>query len=151
MPSLFGSRLIALNFRSLLPADTTRNPSSSSDRKRPASPLPSTSTPSATPTTLSTTTTPTSSTTSRANSSSSGGGGLKGAIAAQLAKKKKLTVLEKSSADWGNFVEEEQMEEELERHGKSKDAFLNKQEFLNRADYRRFEKERDLRQRGRKY
>jgi hypothetical protein len=101
--------------------------------KRPASPLPST------PSTPST----------RANSC--GGGGLKEALAAQLAKKKKLTVLEKSSLDWGNFVEEEQMGDELERHGKSKDAFLGKQDFLDRADYSRFEKERDLRQRGRKY
>ncbi|KAK8740445.1 hypothetical protein OTU49_002912 [Cherax quadricarinatus] len=60
-------------------------------------------------------------------------------------KKQKLTTLEKTKLDWNSFKSQEGLEEELEKHKKSKDGYLDKKEFLERADLRQFEIERALR------
>lgn len=60
-------------------------------------------------------------------------------------KKQKLTTLEKTKLDWNNFKAVEGIDEELESHKKSKDGYLEKQDFLERADLRQFEIERAMR------
>ncbi|KAF5303994.1 hypothetical protein FQA39_LY01779 [Lamprigera yunnana] len=71
-------------------------------------------------------------------------GGL-GSILNQLGKKTKINTLEKSKLDWDQFKKEEQIEDELSAYGKSKDGYLEKQDFLQRADLRQFEIEKGLR------
>uniref|UniRef100_A0A914HNR8 Craniofacial development protein 1 n=1 Tax=Globodera rostochiensis TaxID=31243 RepID=A0A914HNR8_GLORO len=78
-------------------------------------------------------------------SSSSRGGGLSALTSALGKKPRKQSVLDTAATDWRAFVQEEQLEGELESHLRSKDAYLDKQEFLLRADYSQFERERDLR------
>lgn len=56
---------------------------------------------------------------------------------------KAISTVSKSSSDWSNFKEEEGLEDTLMHAGK--DGYLTKQEFLDRCDYRAFEKERDQR------
>lgn len=63
-----------------------------------------------------------------------------------LGKKKRLSILDQSSNDWNDYVQEEGIEEELNEHGRSKDSYLDKQDFLHRADFNQFEKEKELRQ-----
>lgn len=64
----------------------------------------------------------------------------------QLAGPKKINTVEKTSGDWENFKgTDKQLQDELERTAQSKDAFLVKQDFLERVDQRRFELERDER------
>jgi hypothetical protein len=57
--------------------------------------------------------------------------------------KKKVTTIKKSKEDWEKFKVEKGLEEEL-RHA-TKDGYLEKQAFLERADIRQWERERDLR------
>lgn len=73
-----------------------------------------------------------------------GGGGL-GAVLGQINKKNKLTVLEKSKLDWDSFKAKEGLSEELKTHNKGKDGYLERQDFLQRADLRQFEREREMR------
>ncbi|XP_037094654.1 craniofacial development protein 1-like [Pollicipes pollicipes] len=75
-------------------------------------------------------------------------GGLAGLVN-NLGKKPKMSVLEKSRLDWVGFKKEENLEEELDRHKRSKNSFLDKQEFLQRADQRQFELEKSARERNR--
>ncbi|XP_060520140.1 craniofacial development protein 1 [Cylas formicarius] len=74
-------------------------------------------------------------------------GGLSGIgnVLSQLGKKQKISTLEKSKLDWDRFKKEENIEEELQTHNKGKDGYLDRQDFLQRADLRRFEIERDIR------
>ncbi|KAD4982846.1 hypothetical protein R6Q59_002480 [Mikania micrantha] len=67
------------------------------------------------------------------------------AILEQIKKKPKLSVLDKTKKDWGEFKEENQLDEELETYKKSGNQYLDKVSFLERADYRQFERERDAR------
>ncbi|KAI4469934.1 bucentaur related [Holotrichia oblita] len=60
-------------------------------------------------------------------------------------KKQKITTLEKSKLDWDKFKKEENLEEELHNFNKGKDGYLDRQDFLQRTDVRRFEIERDIR------
>jgi len=60
-------------------------------------------------------------------------------------KKQKLTVLDKTAMDWKSYKSNLGIEEELESHKKSKDGFLEKQDFLDRADHRQFEIEKSMR------
>ncbi len=71
-------------------------------------------------------------------------GGLS-SILGQIGKKNKLSVLEKSKLDWNNFKETEGIREDLEKHNRGKDGYLEKQDFLQRTDLRQFEKEKALR------
>ncbi|XP_033212758.1 craniofacial development protein 1 [Belonocnema kinseyi] len=66
-------------------------------------------------------------------------------IIGQLGKKSKISTLEKSKLDWDNFKKEEKIEEEISTHNKGKDGYLEKQDFLQRADLRQFEIEKQLR------
>ncbi|KAJ0642362.1 putative BCNT-C domain-containing protein [Helianthus annuus] len=67
------------------------------------------------------------------------------AILEQIKKKPKLSVLDKTKKDWGEFKEENRLDEELETYKKSGNQYLDKVSFLERADYRQFERERDVR------
>lgn len=70
-------------------------------------------------------------------------GGL-GSVLDQL-KKPKMSTLQKSLIDWKDFKKKEGIEEELQQHNKSKDAYVERQAFLQRADVRQFEIEKDVR------
>ncbi|XP_055529257.1 craniofacial development protein 1 [Wyeomyia smithii] len=75
-------------------------------------------------------------------------GGL-GSVLSQIGKKNKLSTLEKSKLDWNSFKRTEGIEEELQTHNKGKDGYLEKQDFLERADLRQFEIEKTFRQTNR--
>ncbi|XP_050373369.1 uncharacterized protein LOC126791020 [Argentina anserina] len=67
------------------------------------------------------------------------------AVLEQIKKKPKLSVLDKTKKDWGEFKEEKGLDEELDAYKKSSNQYLDKVSFLERADYREFERERDAR------
>lgn len=73
------------------------------------------------------------------------GGGLS-SVLGQLGKKNKLSVLEKTKMDWTGFKKNEGIEDELHVHNKGRDGYLERQDFLERTDFRRFEIEKSLRQ-----
>lgn len=55
-------------------------------------------------------------------------------------------MLDKTKKDWGGFKEENKgLEEELDAYKKSSNQYLERVSFLERADYREFERERDAR------
>jgi hypothetical protein len=62
-----------------------------------------------------------------------------------LNNKKKMSTMGKSKLDWDRFKEKEGIAEELEQATKSKDSYLERQDFLERANYRQFELARDER------
>ncbi|CAM0881121.1 unnamed protein product [Alopecurus aequalis] len=66
-------------------------------------------------------------------------------ILEQIKKKQKLSVLDKTKKDWGEYKVENKVEEELGAYKKSSNQYLDRQSFLQRADYREFERERDAR------
>lgn len=66
-------------------------------------------------------------------------------ILEQIKKKPKLSVLDKTKRDWGEFKEEKGLEDELDAYKKSSKQYLDKVSFLHRADFREFERERDAR------
>jgi hypothetical protein len=68
------------------------------------------------------------------------------AILEQIKKKPKLSVLDKSKKDWGEFKDENKgLEDELDAYKKSSNQYLDRVSFLQRTDYREFERERDAR------
>ena len=71
-------------------------------------------------------------------------------ILAQLNGPAKMSTVQKTSNDWESFKEsDKQLQDELEKNAQGKDAFLVKQDFLNRVDQRKFELEKDERDRER--
>ncbi|XP_020262768.1 LOW QUALITY PROTEIN: uncharacterized protein LOC109838762 [Asparagus officinalis] len=67
-------------------------------------------------------------------------------ILEQIKKKPKLSVLDKTKKDWGEFKEENKgLEDELDAYKKSSNQYLDKVSFLQRTDMREFERERDAR------
>ena len=64
--------------------------------------------------------------------------------------KPKLGCLDKSQLDWNSYVKENNIREELSTHNKGKDGYVEKLEFLERADVRQFEQEKALREKTRK-
>ncbi|KAM0948438.1 putative SWR1-complex protein 5/Craniofacial development protein [Dioscorea sansibarensis] len=67
-------------------------------------------------------------------------------ILEQIKKKPKLSVLDKTKKDWGEFKEDNKgLEDELDAYKKSSNQYLDKVSFLERTDYREFERERDAR------
>lgn len=64
----------------------------------------------------------------------------------QLGKKGKLSTLEKSKLDWDQFKKKEGIDEDIQIHNKGKDGYLERQDFLQRTDLRRFEIEKSFRQ-----
>ncbi|XP_076750003.1 yeti [Xylocopa sonorina] len=71
-------------------------------------------------------------------------------VLGQLGKKAKISTLEKSKLDWDNYKKQENLEEEISTHNKGKDGYLERQDFLQRADLRQFEIEKQLRSAGRR-
>ncbi|KAJ1368937.1 hypothetical protein KIN20_030302 [Parelaphostrongylus tenuis] len=67
-----------------------------------------------------------------------------------LAKKPKMSILDKSNLDWVNFKTENNLQEELEAFNRGKNGYLDRMEFLTRTDYKEFEKEKELRNASRK-
>ncbi|KAG2483019.1 hypothetical protein HYH03_018099 [Edaphochlamys debaryana] len=68
------------------------------------------------------------------------------ALLAEVEKKKKVSVLDKTKADWSTYKRAHMdVDEELEMHKKGADQYLDKQNFLKRAELREYEKERDAR------
>ncbi|KAK9288448.1 hypothetical protein L1049_016905 [Liquidambar formosana] len=68
------------------------------------------------------------------------------AVLEQIKKKPKLSVLDKTKKDWGEFKDENRgLEDELDAYKKSSNQYLDRVSFLQRADYREFERERDAR------
>ncbi|XP_057421780.1 uncharacterized protein LOC130715681 isoform X2 [Lotus japonicus] len=68
------------------------------------------------------------------------------AVLEQIKKKQKLSVLDKTKKDWGEYKEENKgLEDELDAYKKSSNQYLDKVNFLQRTDYREFERERDAR------
>ncbi|CAH2039497.1 unnamed protein product, partial [Iphiclides podalirius] len=66
-------------------------------------------------------------------------------ILGQLNKKNKLSTLEKSKLDWDTYKKVEDIDDEIQSHNKGKQGYLERQDFLARADVRQYEIERDLR------
>jgi len=64
--------------------------------------------------------------------------------------KQKLGTLEKSKIDWENYKREQNIQEELQSHNRSKNGYMDKQEFLQRTDLRQFEIEKDARTKKRR-
>lgn len=62
---------------------------------------------------------------------------------------KKPTILEQASKDWDKCKQAENIEDELKQATKSRGSFLERQQFLERADLRQFEKEREIREKTR--
>ena len=54
----------------------------------------------------------------------------------------KVSTLTKTGIDWEQFKDDQGLEEELAKKAQGKDAYLLKQEFLQRVDLRRFEQEK---------
>ncbi|GAW12773.1 hypothetical protein ANO14919_021440 [Xylariales sp. No.14919] len=67
----------------------------------------------------------------------------------QQAKAKKLNVVEKSRMDWAGFVDKEGIKDELELAGKSKESYVNRQDFLQRVEAKKEEEARRARIAGR--
>ncbi|EPE06134.1 swr1-complex protein 5 [Ophiostoma piceae UAMH 11346] len=65
--------------------------------------------------------------------------------ALQAQQAKKLTTVEKSRMDWAGFVDREGIQDELALAGKSKGAFVDRQQFLVRTEIRREEEARRAR------
>lgn len=85
-----------------------------------------------------------------ANSDNVNKRGLSSIMGVISGKKPKLGCLDKSQMDWNKFVSEEGIKEELQTHNKGKEGYVEKQLFLDRADYRRFEIEKEAREKTRK-
>ncbi|XP_065350938.1 craniofacial development protein 1 [Cloeon dipterum] len=79
-----------------------------------------------------------------------GKGGLAGILSQIKGKGTKLSTLEKSKMDWQNFKAQQGIEEEIQTHNRGKQGFLERQDFLQRADLRRFEIEKQMRATARK-
>lgn len=79
-----------------------------------------------------------------------GSSGLSSIMGVISGKQPKMGCLDKSKIDWDKFTDEQGIKEELNTHNKGKDGYVEKQMFLDRADYRRFEIERAAREKTRK-
>ncbi|XP_062607201.1 craniofacial development protein 1-like [Saccostrea cucullata] len=71
-------------------------------------------------------------------------GGL-GSVLNKIGKKDKISTLEKSKLDWDSFKQEKGISEELQTHNRGKDGYIERMQFLNRADQRQFEIEKNIR------
>ena len=68
------------------------------------------------------------------------------AVLASLEGAKKVNVLDKSRDDWGQFKKADtNIDEELEAYKKSGTKYLDRIDFLKRAELREYEAERDNR------
>ena len=91
-------------------------------------------------------------TTPKSQSSKSGPAKGLDSLLTTLSRPEKLSTISKTSADWDLFKSQSansQLKEELESKAKGKEAYLVKEDFLNRVDKRRFEIEKGERERER--
>ncbi|KAG8437720.1 hypothetical protein GDO86_008434 [Hymenochirus boettgeri] len=72
-------------------------------------------------------------------------GGMSSILGNLGSKKQKMSTLEKSKMDWEAFKEKEGIGEELAIHNRGKDGYIERKAFLERVDYRQFEREREIR------
>lgn len=79
-----------------------------------------------------------------------GGGSGIGSILEQLGRPSKISTLDKTKLDWNKFKQREGIEEDLQTFNKGKDGYLERQDFLERTDFRQFEIEKSQRQTTRK-
>jgi hypothetical protein len=64
-------------------------------------------------------------------------------------KAEKMTTVQKSALDWRGFVEKsEGLREELDEYGKSKQRYLEREDFLGRAQFAREMAGREARLKG---
>eukprot|EP00977_Amphora_coffeiformis_P016707 scaffold5238_cov177-Amphora_coffeaeformis.AAC.2 len=61
----------------------------------------------------------------------------------------KVSTIAKTAVDWEHFKTDTGLAASLEEHTESKGAFLKKKDFLERVDHRKFEHERQVRERER--
>lgn len=66
------------------------------------------------------------------------------AKAARPEKAQKLNVVDKSRLDWTGFVDKEGIAEELDTHGKTKEAYLGRMDFLAGVEARREEERKKM-------
>ncbi|XP_033123726.1 craniofacial development protein 1-like isoform X2 [Anneissia japonica] len=71
-------------------------------------------------------------------------GGL-GSILNKISKKPKIGTLVKSRLDWNSFKQKEGIDDKLKLHNKGKNGFLEKRDFLDRANQRQYEIEKSFR------
>lgn len=71
-------------------------------------------------------------------------------VLGQLGKRAKISTLEKSKLDWDNYKKQENLEEEISNHNRGKGGYLERQDFLQRADLRQFEIEKRMRSASRR-
>jgi hypothetical protein len=64
-------------------------------------------------------------------------------------KKKKLSAMSKSHVDWEAFKDKEGLQDELRLAVNAGNSYLDREDFLQRADVRQFELERDVREQER--
>lgn len=72
-------------------------------------------------------------------------GGLSSFTSQLSNKKAKLSTLEKSKLDWDQFKSDEGIAEDLKSFNQGKKGFLERQAFLERADVKQFEIEKNFR------
>jgi hypothetical protein len=98
-------------------------------------------------TTTTTTITSTNMTNTKDTSNSTTTGTNLDSVLQQLVGTKKMNTVEKTNQDWESFKQntDPTFQDELEKTAQSKDAYLIKQDFLQRVDQRRFELERSER------
>ncbi|KAL5262596.1 hypothetical protein ACHWQZ_G008110 [Mnemiopsis leidyi] len=65
-------------------------------------------------------------------------------LVSRLTKRPKMTVLNKTALDWNKFKKDNNIEEDVKNEAKA-EGYLAKQDFLNRADQKQFELEREIR------
>merc|ERR1711894_328235 len=79
-----------------------------------------------------------------------GGGGGLGGILNKIGKKPKMSTLMKSKMDWEQFKDKEGISEDLATHNRGKEGYIERQAFLERADLRQFEIEKNMRLTGKR-
>eukprot|EP00980_Cylindrotheca_fusiformis_P003677 scaffold818_cov136-Cylindrotheca_fusiformis.AAC.43 len=85
-----------------------------------------------------------------APSSKSGAAGNIDNVLAKLNGPDKINTVQKTNNDWETWKSENKdLQDDLEKKAQSKDAYLVKQDFLNRVDQRKFELEKEKRDRER--
>ena len=75
-------------------------------------------------------------------------GTVKGLDAKSSNKGPKLNTIEKSKMDWAGFVDKEGIKDDLDTHGKGKEGYLGRMDFLGRSEAKREEELNNARRKG---
>ena len=70
-------------------------------------------------------------------------------VLSQIAGPQKISTMTKTNSDWDTFKDKTGISDELAERAEGKDAYLVKQDFLQRVDHRKFEQEKEERDRKR--